>query len=699
MPGGATEPERVMVDTYEDLARGTSRSVTLSDTGFLAPAPAVNKVAEVEAKQIWAVLAEEGGSYLLGTAPDGKLLRVSRKGEVSLATKFAETHIYALAKNSKGDVFVGTSPDGKIFKLSPKGPPSIYFDPKEKYIWAMTFDRQGNLFVATGVKGKIYKVTGPEEGEVYYDSDETHIRSLAWDLEGQLLAGSAENGLLYRISASQKGVVLASSGKQEINRIAVAPDGVIYFSATGAGKGAAARGTTGAGNMPNLGSLRVLFSAASGEGEEGPKPAAPPVPGPPAGVRPGPADQPSVLYRVDKSLYPQAIWGTKETILTLDYGKDQVYVGTGSEGYFYAVNSRGEATRLLQVEGDSISAVVPLGPNEFVLGTSGPARLFHVGGERQEAGVYESEVIDSGLFARWGAIQVVGKGVYDVRTRSGNTPKPDKSWYPWEPARGGQAQSPAARYLQMELQIKSGEVDRFEVVYLPKNLSPKMEAIEVLPSGLGYVTILPPPQPLQAKSAEQLLSAAKKSEQEAAFKPAPRFQPSEGRGLRTATWKASDPNNDDLRYVVFYRADGSKVWRQLARDLKETVVSWDSSGWPDGLYYLRVLASDATDNAPGEEQTDALESELFTVDNTPPKITVQAIKNGMAEFTVTEDASNLKSIAVSTDGKEFKPIRPIDGILDTRTEHFSVRVLAGTVLFIRAEDEAGNVSSASAEGP
>jgi len=696
----ATKPEHVMCDSYADFSKGESPSVSISETGVLEPAPELTKLGDIDGEQIWSIVPEGNGSCLVSTSPEGKIYRLKGREKAEVVAKFTETHLYAMVRGPGGDIFVASSPDGKIYRVNAKGKSSVYFDPKEKYIWCLAFDKNGVLYAGTGVNGKIYRITREGTGDVYYQSDETHIRSLAFDKEGRLLAGSAESGYLYRIPSANEGIVLCSTGHQEINRIAVDAAGVIYFSALGTAKAASAPLTTKATPL----SLSSVHSAHPAEGDDPAKTSASSTAtatsSATASAKPATTSSASHLYRLDQSLYAAEIWSSKDTILTLDCHDKKVYIGTGGEGYFYSVNERGQATRLLKVDGETISASARLADGSFVLASSNPAQLFQVGADRHVPGVYESDVIDSSLFARWGVVLAKGKGDVQIRTRSGNTPKPDKSWYDWMPIKNEVSQSAPARYLQIELKLAAGsEVDRFEAYYLPKNLPPHIDQVEILPPGIGYTAIASPPTAAAAKSADQVFAAASKTEADAATKPATRFQPAESRGLRTLAWKASDPNNDELIYSVYYRLDGKNDWRLLAKELKETVMSWDTSGWPDGNYYLKVVASDAPDNAPDEVLTDEMGSRLLNVNNTPPQIEVMPVVGGRVVFNVRAAASRVTSVQISSNGKDFKPLRPLDGILDQKFEQFETKVEPGEMLFIRVEDESGNVSSAMAQRP
>lgn len=698
--------QHVIIDTYTDFAGGESPSTSISDTGVLTSAPDVKNIGDVDAGQIWSVLPQKDGKFLVGTSPDGKLFLVDGNGKSTLVTKFAESHIYAMARSPSGDVFVATSPDGKIFKLNANDKPTVYFEPNEKYIWSLLFDKNGTLYAATGTRGRIYRITGEGKGEVYYSSDETHIRSLAFDKEGRLLAGSSDSGYLYRISKQDDGVVLYSTNRQEVNHIVVAPDGDIYFSAVGSSKNSASSGGAKPSPAPGLPSLRVLLAAAGGGGTGG-------------GDADTSAGKPNInsgnggsaqkskssginsqVFVIDASNSATEIWHTSETILTLDFRNNLAYAGTSSEGYLYTITRHGEVTRLLKIEGESISAAFPLNDDRFVLAASNPSRLFISGGARRNAGIYESDVIDSESFARWGTINLKATGTVEVFTRSGNTPKPDKSWYEWTAVKSNQSQSLPARYLQIQLRLQeSAAVDRVEAIYLPKNAPPHVSRVEVLAPGVGYLALVTPPPPAQPRMADQILASAGKPDADPFSGSMVRFQPTAQRGLRTVAWKASDPNGDELVYTIYQRSDNSSQWHVLAKDYKDTVLSWDTGGWPDGNYYIKIVASDSPSNGPDDALSDELISRMFTIDNTPPQITILSSSGGKARFRVTDNASILSSVEISKDGKEYRPVQPIDGILDSLTEEFEVPLGPGEVLFIRAEDSFSNVKGERIEAP
>ena len=166
-------------------------------------------------------------------------------------------------------------------------------------------------------------------------------------------------------------------------------------------------------------------------------------------------------------------------------------------------------------------------------------------------------------------------------------------------------------------------------------------------------------------------------------------------------WTASDPNGDELRFDVLYRAEAEDGWRTLRSGVEDPVFTWDTTSAPDGTYLVRVVASDAPSNAPGAALTGLAESTPFDVDNTPPRIDLAPAQPGGAEatvaFTVSDTHSAVRRVEYSLDTEQWQLLFPRDGIADSRTEQFSVTVTAGDLdrLVLRATDAMDNAATAA----
>jgi hypothetical protein len=207
--------------------------------------------------------------------------------------------------------------------------------------------------------------------------------------------------------------------------------------------------------------------------------------------------------------------------------------------------------------------------------------------------------------------------------------------------------------------------------------------------------VVDPPQPLPQKFVDQLLAG----QSAAAYFPRPpggqRLAPVEKASLVTLAWRASDPNGDELRYELSYaREDDPSVPQTvLASDLDLPVYSFDTAGWPDGRYVFRVRVSDRI-SRPFEALEDEATSEPVTFDTTPPRILTPRTENGIVSFIVEDATSLLAEVTVSTNGLDFVPILPEDGVLDMDRERFQYNAPRDLPVFIRATDEMGNEASA-----
>ena len=104
-------------------------------------------------------------------------------------------------------------------------------------------------------------------------------------------------------------------------------------------------------------------------------------------------------------------------------------------------------------------------------------------------------------------------------------------------------------------------------------------------------------------------------------------------------------------------------------------------------------------NAPSLALSGDAESAAFDIDNTPPTIRVLGVRRDGGRTVVTFEASDLQSVIeradYSTDGLTWKPVFPVDGLCDSRTEQFEL-VVEGDVasLMLRAMDAMDNIATA-----
>jgi hypothetical protein len=675
------ETSRVVIDHASDMAEGEPVSVSIVEPGTLVAAPSWSVLADLKDRQIWsAVWSARSGGVVLGAGSEGSVELVGTGGGgARRLTKFGESDVQAVAVGPKGEIYAASTPKGKIFRRSAAGVFEEYFDPKADGIWALVCDANGVLYAATGSEGKIFRITGPKQGMVWFDADEPIIRTMVVDARGRIWAGTS-GGKVYRIAANGS-AVLVLSGAGEIRSLVAAPSGDVYVGLNGEGGRSAAPERPAAPRGP---AAEGEDATKAGNG----KPPAPPKPT--SAPAPSGSKASFELHRIpDGATVSERVWQGRATIQSMAWYQDKVWMGTGDDGQIYTWDpENARAAQVVRVDARQVTGLVPT-PAGLVAVTCNPGLVVRMEATPRGGAVYRSKVIDAGQAARWGNILVEGRGTWRVRTRSGNASDPDKSWHDWAEAPGGRPSSPEARYLQFELVLEAGAVERITVHYRQKNLAPVVSRVVVTPPGTAYVPLPQPPAPPSPVTADQLMrGGAGGPEGET------RFQPQVRPGMRALVWQASDPNKDDLAFKVEIRADGASEWSVLKEETRERVFSWDTTGWPEGVYTAKVTATDRPTNMEGEARTGSALSEAWVIDHTAPVVDIRSTAGGWVQFTVSDRHDLLERVEVSVDGVEFTAVHPEDGVIDSGTESFRVKREAGKPFHIRAADRSGNVGGA-----
>ena len=285
------------------------------------------------------------------------------------------------------------------------------------------------------------------KGELYYATGQGNVTGLMLDQQGRLLAGTEPNGILYRITAKDKAFALYDSNLPEIRAVSPNADGSVYAVALGGSlakkvQGAQTNQTTQPDATPTVTTSITVTADAGGDIKP-----APPAPAKPQESAPAPAVttttavtpdttpvEKSAIYRINADNTVDTLWSSKEeNVYDILTGADgQLYFGTDASGRIYrltqdrkltlvAQTNEAEATRLLQWKGALLAATGNMG-KIYRLGASG-AR-----------GTYESPVFDAGSVAQWGRLRWQGEngaGAITLRTRSGNSIRPDPTWSDW----------------------------------------------------------------------------------------------------------------------------------------------------------------------------------------------------------------------------------------------------------------------------
>jgi len=679
-----------------DYDKAILTHLSLRSDGRLSLAPATREFYDSTAGYLWALARDSKGNLYTGGA-GAKLYRTGADGKGRMVADLEALEIHALAIDAHDRVYAATAPDGRIYRIEGNGKPTVFYEPKAKYIWSMVFDRQGDLFVATGDQGEIHRVTPDGKGRVFYRTEETHARSLAFDSQGNLIAGTDPGGLVIRITPAGQGFVLYQLGKREVTAVAVAPDGSVYAAGVGTKSPTAPAAPP---PPPPTPTAQVQVTVGAGA------PAGPPrnaPQGPPPSAAPAPIGGGSELWRIDADGTPRRVWNhAQDVAYAIAFDREgRALVGTGNKGVIYRVETPALYTSLVTLPATQVTAFVPGAGGRLYAATSNTGKIYEIGPELEREGWVESDIFDSGGHTLWGRLSFEGSGPLTITTRSGNLDQPQKGWSPWSAgitgSKGARVTSPAARFLQWKAVLTgAAQLDSIDVAHLAKNLEPAVNEVESTPANYKFPA---PSSPVVTPSQSLILPPIGKKAASPTFSFAGDSTPAMqyAKGFIGARWSASDPNNDPLVYTVEIKGVAETEWKMLREKLTERYLAWDSTSFPDGEYRVRVSASDAPGNPPGEALTARTESAPFLIDNTPPRITGLASQRNGGKLNVKWHAAdalnNIAKCEYSLDGGEWKMAAPVTKLSDSLELDYELSLDAPAgehTVAIRAEDEYAN---------
>ena len=267
------------------------------------------------------------------------------------------------------------------------------------------------------------------------------------------------------------------------------------------------------------------------------------------------------------------------------------------------------------------------------------------------------------------------------------------------------------------------ELDWVTVAYLPKNVAPEVTGIAIQIPGIRTQGVSLPtpgtasqapvqirmPQPPATSSIGSAFNAAILSSAASTSNP-PRFdaipQGFTQKGYQSVVWIAEDANDDPLEFAIYFRGETETTWKLLKDKLDTRFYAWDTTAMPDGAYYLKIVASDASGNPSGEGLTAERESDRFEVDNTPPAIAQLAAESAggsgavRVRFQASDPSSSIARAQYSLDAEDWRLVFPSGGLSDSSREIYDFqlqKVAAGEhTITVRVYDQFENVTSAKA---
>jgi len=666
------------------------QQAVVSSEGVIRLGRRLKPFADLDAAHVWDLVEVKDGALFAAAGDEGKVYKISADGKTSVVYADDQSRPFCLAPAGDDAVYVGAGPHGQILRVDVNGKVKVVCDTGEPYVWSLAVDaKTGTLYAGTGPHGRIYKISPEGKGEVLYAAKQDHVLCVTAGPNGAVYAGVDKNGLVYRIDAKGKAFVLYQAAQAEIRTLKVTADAVYAgTSAPTKRHGGAVAGASGSGVVTaDLTTSKpeaavVLGVKVSKEKDEKPSKGAASdadskeSKGSPASAPSTPSGGENSVYRIGLDGGVREVFRAKAMMLCLARQGNHLFVGTGMDGELFDVD---EATRehseIARLDHGQVLCMCQRRDGSIVLGAGDPGKLYVLEDRYAVRGTMVSEVLDTKLVSKWGALRwqadAPAKTSVSVAVRSGNTAEPEDAWSDWsaEQTDAGKAgiEAPPARFLQYRLALSSNDpavtpsVRGVTLRYQTTNQSPEVTKVET--PDLNAVN-LDTPKKLKFK------------------------------------WSAVDANEDELSFALYVRKDSWKGWMELEEDCDKTEYEWDPTTAPDGVYQLKVVASDRKDNSDAEALTGERTSSPFVVCHTAPAVKVKATPaaNGaLIEATALSPLVRLTSASYTLNGKKSVNVFPADGLFGgaAKTFQFTTDGLKpGTyVVVLRVHDAAGNIGS------
>lgn len=752
-PALAVKTEMWTHEQPKDFAEGTLEDVVVSSRGEVMLGRHTETLHEFEERaDVVNALARAGdGKVYAATGPNGIIYQIDGESVTEFSTLPEGGTILSLLFDAEGKLLAGTGggSQAKIYRIDGTGKAEVFHEPEDAtYVWAMVRGAEGEIYAATGIEGKIFRISPDgKTGEVIIDLTPTNVLCLAIGPDHLLYAGTDDNGLVYRINPETKSrFVLYDAPQAEISAIVLDATGNVYAATAAAkeakpgqkiadkpgGKPAAATTPDSSTSEPDAqgeGATTTQPADENGDDQDtaDTQPADnvdEPGDGEPEGepedstesasstprvsrsvgrpVTPASAKNGgNVIFRIDRNGFVTEVFRESVMILALAEEDGTLYAATGNEGRIYAVTPRAERKVMLaKLDAAQGSALLKLPNGRLMVGTANDPMVVAIAAHYAEKGTLTSPPLDAGQIVKWGRIQwsarVPTGTKLTIATRSSNVEdKESEAWDEWsdemDATSSRQIPSVTARFLQYRLTFETTLADttptlsRVQIARVEENRPPMIGDLVV----------------------ESAVSLSKKPGTPAKVKAAAGSPGPSSPGLPpphvnwVVKWKAEDPNKDTLEYDVFYREIGQTRWIRIGKDLKEIFTIWNTLTVADGRYEVRVAASDSKNNAPGTGMTDVRLSDPFVLDNTPPDVTIDALRASgedavTLDATLTDALSRIEGASYSVDSdEEWTTLAPQDEIFDAERETISVTIddldSGEHRIALRAWDEQGNV--------
>ena len=442
----------VSTKTFEDsqstdFKSGKCENVVISNMGKISLGAEISKLLEnrSDVSTVFDVRILPNGSLAAATGPEGLLLVYQNK-KWEKFFKSDQPYIFSIEISQDGKIYAGTGGTvGKVLEISADGKNSkvLFENKKIQYIWNLKRMPEDKILASTGPTGKLFLID-KSGGKEIFSCKQKNLQAMAVDKDLVIYIGTDEGGIVYKIHQQEGKYVsraLYDAKEEEISSLAIDEDGNLYAATASKNtasdqarsyltkpQGTPSVTTTRATTKPAVTATApakraapirkradIPATQAAAKSIQQTQPSAGMIPMSP------PSAGGNAVYRIDQFGFVGQVFRDQVNINSMIIEKGILYLGTGPDGYIFAVNPATEEITLYAKSGAGfVNSVRLSGDKGIVLATGNPGQVIKLGPKLAGRGKFTSKVFDAGQISQWGTINVTCefKGALSVQTRT-----------------------------------------------------------------------------------------------------------------------------------------------------------------------------------------------------------------------------------------------------------------------------------------
>jgi hypothetical protein len=571
------------------------------------------------------------GTFYLGSTSESSLLKIEN-GKVEKLASFEEAMVSAIAV-SKDKIFAGTSTPSKLYEVSLKGEKKLVKSFDNGLITFIKILESGDLIVGAGNPGTIFiiSIQGEIKKEIKIDAN---IANSIFKIGSKFYLGTSSPATFYEMDSNLKLTLISTFDYEEVSDIDTC-DGKILFSLNA--------------KKDENKNAKIMEYSESG------------------GIR--------------------EIFSRKGVFTSIRSSQSGVYFAL-NDGLLFFYN--GKKVGLSKKFDRQLSRLSKDNSDFLVAFSSPPSFSLPL---RSEKKYYISPIIDTGGISRVGSVRYEADPLEKIYIRGGNKIPVDATWSDWVFVDQITNLSPF-RYFQWKIDF-SQKIDIFKgltIAVKQLNRPPQFDDVKVHPPGEIYVKNI-------SQIGDRLVSDIHSKERP--FPEIAQSRPFDSGnqtfylyGFRMISFNIKDPDGDIIKTKIELFPKNSKDGFILSDDVDGNFFVFDARTLPDGVYKVRITASDIKSNSLEDAKESVYEIPYLEIDNTPPDI-VLTEDSGYLVYRV-KDATSIRSSRVSKNGEMWKVIQPEGSQFGSKEETFKVKIESQDKWIVfQSVDGYGNMSNAS----